>query len=134
VVVTPKLSEKRGAHVTQGALVAEVFELDRVLPEITVSEKEIGDVAVGQRVVLKARAYPDRSFVGRVKAIAPRAADSDGPHRKVFRVTVEMDDGGGDLKPEMTGNAKIFSGRQTIATLLTRRIARYIRVEFWSWW
>jgi hypothetical protein len=34
----------------------------------------------------------------------------------------------------MTGHAKIFCGRQTIAHLLTRRLARYIRVEFWSWW
>ncbi|HYN08478.1 MAG TPA: HlyD family efflux transporter periplasmic adaptor subunit [Vicinamibacterales bacterium] len=134
VVVTPKLGEKLGEHVTQGALIAEVFEVDRVLPEIVVSEKEIGDVAVGYPVVLKARAYPDRSFSGRVKAIAPRAADSDGVERKVFRVTVELADRDGLLKPEMTGHAKIVCGRRTIANLLTRRFARYIRVEFWSWW
>jgi hypothetical protein len=38
------------------------------------------------------------------------------------------------LKPEMTGNAKIFCGRRRLVDLLTRRVARYIRVEFWSWW
>lgn len=134
VVVTPKLGEKRGEYVTHGALIAEVFELDRVLPELIVSEKDIGDVAVGQPVVLKARAYPDRRFSGRVKAVAPRAADSDGVQRKVFRVTVELDERSDGLKPEMTGNAKIVCGRRTIASLLTRRLARYLRVEFWSWW
>jgi putative peptide zinc metalloprotease protein len=134
VVVTPKLGEKRGEHVMRGALIAEVFEVDRVLPEIVVSEKDIGDVAVGHPVVLKARAYPGRSFSGRVKAVAPRAADSGGVERKVFRVTVELDDRSGVLKPEMTGNAKIVCGPRTIASLLTRRLARYIRVEFWSWW
>jgi putative peptide zinc metalloprotease protein len=134
VVVTPKLGEKLGEHVTQGTQIAEVFEVERVLPEIVVSEKEIGDVAVGHPVVLKARAYPDRSFSGRVKAIAPRAADSDGVVRKVFRVTVELADRDGLLKPEMTGHAKIVCGRRTIVDLLTRRLARYIRVEFWSWW
>ena len=119
---------------THGTLIAEVFELDHVLPEIIVSEKDIGDVAVGQSVVLKARAYPDRSFSGRVKAVAPRHADSDGVQRKVFRVTVELDERSGGLKPEMTGNAKIVCGRRTIASLLTRRLVRYLRVEFWSWW
>jgi putative peptide zinc metalloprotease protein len=134
VVVTPKLAEKRGEHVVKGALIAEVFEVDRVLPEIVVSEKDIGDVAVGRPVILKARAYPGRSFSGRVKAVAPRAADSGGIERKVFRVTVELDDHSGLLKPEMTGNAKIVCGPRTVSSLLTRRLARYIRVEFWSWW
>jgi len=36
--------------------------------------------------------------------------------------------------PEMTGNAKISCGQRRIVELLTRRLARYIRVEFWSWW
>jgi multidrug efflux pump subunit AcrA (membrane-fusion protein) len=134
VVVTAKLGEKLGEHVTQGTLIAEVFEVNRVLPEVVVSEKEIGDVAVGHPVVLKARAFPDRSFAGRVKAIAPRAADAAGVERKVFRVTVEIDDPDGLLKPEMTGHAKIVCGPRTIANLLTRRLARYLRVEFWSWW
>jgi multidrug efflux pump subunit AcrA (membrane-fusion protein) len=37
VVVTPKLDQKRGEHVTHGDLIAEVFELEHVLPEIIVS-------------------------------------------------------------------------------------------------
>jgi hypothetical protein len=44
-------------------------------------------------------------------------------------------DGASDLlKPEMTGNAKILCGTRPLLELLTRRLARYIRVEFWSWW
>jgi hypothetical protein len=38
------------------------------------------------------------------------------------------------LKPEMTGNAKVSCGSRRLVDLLTRRLARYIRVEFWSWW
>jgi hypothetical protein len=34
----------------------------------------------------------------------------------------------------MTGTAKIFCGTRSIWTLLTRRVERYVRVEFWSWW
>jgi hypothetical protein len=38
------------------------------------------------------------------------------------------------LKPEMSGNAKILCGEHRLVDLVTRRISRYLRVEFWSWW
>jgi len=134
VIATPRLKEKVGEQVNKGDLVAEVLDVERVRPEIIVSEKEIGDVQPGQRVILKARAHPEVSLSGTVKAISPRADDSDGPERKVFRVMVDMDEPTALLRPEMTGNAKILCGKRSIFNLLTRSIARYVRVEFWSWW
>ena len=134
VIATPKLKEKIGEQINKGDLLAEVLEVVHVTPEIMVSEKEIGEVKLGQRVILKARAHPEVSLSGTVKAISPRAADSDGPERKVFRVMVQMEQPTSLLKPEMTGNAKIYCGKRTLLHLLTRRVARYVRVEFWSWW
>jgi putative peptide zinc metalloprotease protein len=134
VVTTPKLKEKVGEHVKKGDLILKVFELDELTPEVAISEKEISEVRVGQPVVLKARAYPGRSFAGTVKAIAPAAIEDPGVGRKVFRVTIAMNEGSDLLKPEMTGNAKILCGTRPVVQLLTRRIARYVRVEFWSWW
>jgi putative peptide zinc metalloprotease protein len=132
--VTPRLKEKRGARVEKGDLIAQVHELERVVPEIIVSEKEIGDVAPGSHVILKARAYPEMSFSGTVRAVAPAATEADGPERRVFRVIVQMDRKNDLLRPAMTGNAKIYCGKRPIFHLLTRRIARYVRVESWSWW
>jgi putative peptide zinc metalloprotease protein len=134
VIVTPRLRQRRGAHVANGELIAEVHEVGRVTPEIIVSEKEIGEVHAGQHVTLKVRAYPETSFSGTVKAISPSASDSDGPERRVFRVLVQMDQTNDLLRPQMTGNAKIYCGKRTIFQLLTRRIVRYVRVESWSWW
>jgi putative peptide zinc metalloprotease protein len=134
VIVTPRLKEKRGARVEKGDLIAQVHELERVVPEIIVSEKEIGDVAPGSHVILKARAYPEMSFSGTVRAVAPAATEADGPERRVFRVIVQMDRKNDLLRPAMTGNAKIYCGKRPIFHLLTRRIARYVRVESWSWW
>jgi multidrug resistance efflux pump len=135
VVTTPKLKEKIGEHVNKGDLILKVYELKTITPEAVIPEREIADVEPGQKVVLKARAYPGQSFTGRVRAISPAAAvDETGLGRKVFRVTIEMDGASDLLKPEMTGNAKIFCGSRSIWHLLTRRFARYLRVEFWSWW
>jgi len=50
------------------------------------------------------------------------------------RVTTTIDNPSLLLKPEMTGNAKISCGQRRIVELLTRRVARYIRVDFWALW
>jgi multidrug resistance efflux pump len=135
VVTTPRLIEKIGEHVNKGDLILKVYEMDTITPEVAVPEKDIADVKPGQKVVLKARAYPGQSFTGRVRAIAPAGAvDDTGLARKVFRVAIEMDGPSDVLKPEMTGNAKIFCGSRSIWHLLTRGFTRYLRVEFWSWW
>jgi hypothetical protein len=61
-------------------------------------------------------------------------AQLDRLEKKTIRVTIELDEPTGLLKPEMTGNAKIFCGKRRLYELLSRRIARYIQVEFWSLW
>lgn len=135
IVVTPRVHEIEGRMVRQGDLIAEVFDYSTVLVEIFVPEKEFGAVAVGQEVVLKARAYPGETFLGKVSTIAPRAvASQDGLGRQMIRVTTEIDNPGLLLKPDMTGNGKIHAGKRTIFRLVTRRLVRYLRVEFWSWW
>jgi putative peptide zinc metalloprotease protein len=135
LITTPKLKEKVGQNVKKGDLIAQVHELKTIRAEISVSENEIGDVQVGQEVVLKARAYPQKSFYGKISSLATTAIKGDNgyPTRTVL-VTTQIDNDSFLLKPEMTGNAKIYCGKQSIIDLVTRRFVRYIRVEFWSWW
>jgi hypothetical protein len=52
----------------------------------------------------------------------------------VFRVTTALENPDLLLRPEMTGTAKIYCGQRRLFDVLTRRLARYLRVEFWSWW
>jgi putative peptide zinc metalloprotease protein len=135
LITTPKLKEKVGQNVKKGDLIAQVHELKTIRAEISVSENEIGDVQVGQEVVLKARAYPQKSFYGKISSLATTAIKGDNgyPTRTVL-VTTQIDNDSFLLKPEMTGNAKIYCGRRNIIDLVTRRFVHYIRVEFWSWW
>jgi putative peptide zinc metalloprotease protein len=135
VVTTPKPREKVGQYVAKGDLIVEVHEFSTIKAEIAVPEREIGDVTVGQPVVVKARAFPERSFQGRVIAIAPVAMkEEEGWRGRVFRVTTALDNPELLLRPEMTGTAKIYCGQRRLFDVLTRRLARYVRVEFWSWW
>ena len=134
-MTTHNLKEKVGQNVKKGDLITEVHDLGTVKAEIVIPEKEIADVQIGQKVALKVRAYPELNFEGKVVSIAPIV--SKGEERwepRTILVTTELHNTSMLLKPEMTGNAKIFCGQRRIFDLLSRRIARYIRVEFWSWW
>jgi multidrug resistance efflux pump len=116
--------------------------------QIVIPEKEIGDVRVGERVVLRSRAYPNAVFEGAVTAIATSAeglataggeaavakATNGGRNVTTFIVTTQIDNHAGLLKPGMTGLAKVLCGERRLIDLITRRLARTFRVEFWSWW
>ena len=135
VVTTHKLKERIGQNVNKGDLIAVVHRLNTVTAEITISEKEIADVKLGQQVVLKTRAYPQEKFEGRVTFIAPSASKQEGGQgQRMFLVMTRIDNGSLLLRSDMTGNAKIHCGKRRVLDLLTRRLVRYLRVEFWSWW
>jgi multidrug resistance efflux pump len=135
VVTTPKLDERIGEYVQRGELVAEVHALETVTVEIAVPERQISDVEVGQRVDLKARAFPGRTFEGAVTAIAPVVTKPELHYaERSVTVTTRLENRDWLLKPQMTGTAKIRCGERRVLELLTRRLAGYLRVEFWSLW
>jgi len=153
VITTPtrQLRGMIGQQVNKGDLIAEVHELNTITAEIAIPEKEIGDVHVGQTVFVKARAYPEQTFAGTVTSIATavtgnsRAPTVSGAStattpqsttegERTVLVTTRLDNTSHFLKPEMTGKAKIYCGGRSIFDLITRRLARTVRVEFWSWW
>ena len=155
IVATPTLQLKQLTHqlVKKGDLIAKVYDFRTVTAEIAVDEKDIADVQVNQKVVLRARAYPNEIFYGTVNFVAtsvqgqassgaaeqgPAALASPSPPgnnaKKSIRVTTEIDNHSLLLKPEMTGQAKVLCGRRRAFDLVTRRLFHTLKVEFWSWW
>ena len=149
IVATPtrQLRELRRQLVRKGDLVLKIYDVSTVTAQIFVSERELDGIEVGRRVELRARAYPGRTFHGTVTAIATSAQGSEGtvaqpgvftsgsanPNKSVL-VTTLIDNRSLLLKPEMTGQAKIFCGARTIADLIARRLALTFKVALWSWW
>src|SRR5206468_180964 len=66
IVTTAKPRERVGQYMKKGDLIVEVHEFTTVRVEIAVPEREIGDVKVGQPVIVKARAFPEHPSEGRV--------------------------------------------------------------------
>ena len=91
------LDAVEGGMAGQGTPLAVVFSHDAKIV-IQVEESRFGEVSVGQPVVIRVDAYPDRSFDGEVSEIAPTF---DYATRTV-RVTVRPTGGAAaDLKPGM---------------------------------
>jgi multidrug resistance efflux pump len=150
IVATPstQLRELENRLVHRGDLLVKVFDCTTLTAEIPVSEHDISDVHVGSAVLIKARAYPDRTFHGVVTAVATAtegfpasemATAGSAPVRVItsspgsILVTTEIDNRALLLKPGMTGEAKILGGRRSTTQLLTRWLSHSLKVEFWSW-
>jgi RND family efflux transporter MFP subunit len=75
-----------GEWVNAGSPVIEIVTLSPVLVRVAVNEREIVKVKVGNPVIVRADAWPDRKFEGKVRFIAPQAAE----RTRSFPVLIEV--------------------------------------------
>jgi len=69
--------------------------------ELDITERDIGKVVVGQPCRIRAEAFPDRTYQGRVDRVMPIANRAKGAVPVRVKVTVPKDEEGKFLKPEM---------------------------------
>jgi putative peptide zinc metalloprotease protein len=130
IVATPFVERKLNQHLNPGDELCRIVDMARVTVEMQVPEKELADVRQGNPVWMKARSLPAADFQGQVDFIAPVAQTVNGEQTVVVRSELQNDDL--LLKPDMTGVAKIYCGDRRIIDLMTRRLIRWIRTEFWD--
>ncbi len=148
IVGTPSLQlrDLRRQLIKKGDVVARVLDARAMTAEISIPEREIAAVKVGQPVELMVHAYPGVPVRATVVAISVAAvseltgsqlalpwASSSSQKPGTLLVRAELDQNPLVLSPGMTGQAKISCGRRTLAALLTWRAARVLNTEFWSW-
>ena len=89
----------------------------------------MADVRPGNPVSMKARSLPSVDLQGRVDFIAPVAQTVSGQQMVVVRSELQNDNL--LLKPEMTGVAKIFLGRRSVAELAAETLANLTARKIW---
>ena len=153
LVTTPsrQLKAMENRFISKGSLIAKIHNVQTITAEIALSEKEIADVVIGQKVLLKVRTYPSMLFHGEVINIATTvqgatlampvigeamdvASTDVTSTAKTILVMTQVDNQDGLLKPGMTGMAKVYCGEYRLIDLILRRLSHTLRVEFWSWW
>jgi Cu(I)/Ag(I) efflux system membrane fusion protein len=73
-----------------------------------VAERDLSLIAVGQKVGVRPRAYPDRFFHGEVTLIYPHL----NPQTRTARVRIELPNPDGLLRPDMYADVEIATGTQ----------------------
>jgi multidrug efflux pump subunit AcrA (membrane-fusion protein) len=129
VVTTPRLKEKVGQYVREGDLLAVIEEPAALEAEITLAEQDVARVQPGQPVALKMRALPFETFPTQVERVAPAAGQGDVQGTVI--VYCRLTTPGTELRPGMTGYARIDIGRRSAGAILLERGLRYLRTEFW---
>ncbi len=115
-----------GMRVNAGDMPFEIVDLSRVWLLADAYESDLAQVKVGMAATLRLKAFPNRTFKGRVAFIDPLL----DPKTRTAKVRIEFKNAGGELKPEMFGevvlegasreglripaDAVIHSGTQTV--------------------
>jgi putative peptide zinc metalloprotease protein len=120
------LAQRSGARVDAGEVIAEVFDPSAAVARIHIPEHELGDIAIGQTVMLRSYLDPSGAISGEVSGVEPAITGGAG----VVLVPV----GGASVKAGASGMAKIDCGWGVIGSILYRRLSRAMFVRLWSWW
>jgi RND family efflux transporter MFP subunit len=131
VVAKGDLSQSMGSPVKRGDVLFEVAPLESYRIVLEVDEREIADVARGQRGELALSALPRHAFALRVERITPLATAEDG--RNFFRVEAQLAEPSDTLRPGMEGVGKIDIGRRSLIWIWTHRLIDWLRLAAWSW-
>jgi multidrug efflux pump subunit AcrA (membrane-fusion protein) len=128
-IVTPRLKERVRNYLREGDLIAVVEDSSVMEAEIALAEEDAARVKPGQRIELKARAFPFDSLMAQVDRIAPAAGR--GEVQSTLTLYCRVVDPGVELRAGMTGHARVFTGKRSVGGFLLDRALRFVRTEFW---
>jgi membrane fusion protein, multidrug efflux system len=86
-----------GQYLTAGTQIVTLTDLSKLYANFTVTEKDSGQLKVGQTIRVAVDAYPGRTFEGKITAIEPQIATDT----RNIRVQATLDNPGHILKPGM---------------------------------
>jgi multidrug resistance efflux pump len=129
LMITPRLAEKVGQYFREGDLICTIEESQVLQAEIALPEQEMPRVREGQKVELKFPATPFKKVIGGVERIAPSATAAD--INSTITIYCSLTDMPGELRPGLSGYARICCGKRPVAMVVGERVMRSLRTEYW---
>ena len=96
-----------GEYVGANKVVVVLDDLDRLQATLYIDETDVGQVAVGQKVVVTLDAFPDAELTGKVSEIAIEPHVQSGV--VLYPVTVDLDNPPVPVRPGMTCDGQIIA-------------------------
>lgn len=95
-----------GMRAQPGDVLFRIADISLVWAMVDIAERDLGSVAVGQPVIVRARSYPGRRFDGRINVIYPQV----NKETRTARVRIELQNADQALLPDMYVDAEIDTG------------------------
>jgi multidrug resistance efflux pump len=114
---------KPGDRAWPGQVIAEVPDLSTLRVTAKLEEAERGRMQLGQRVVVRADAIPDKELtgtIGNISALA-RVDFSNWPPQRNFEMIVKLDQMDARLRPGMNASVRVAVDRLADAVLIPAR-------------
>lgn len=131
IVVVGDLSQLLGSPVEQGKVLFEVAPLDAYRVILNVDERDVAEVAVGQRGELALSGMPYERLPFTVRNVTPISTAQDG--QNFFRVEAQLDSAPVRLRPGMEGVGKIEAGERKLLWVWTHQFVEWLQLALWRW-
>lgn len=97
---------------------------DSLIVEVKLDEADLDILTTGSDLELRVHAFPSIKNHGRVTKLKLSPS---------LMAVASVPNNGSLLMPEMTGYAKVDCGKVSLAGLSLRKVTRFFKLEFWSW-
>jgi RND family efflux transporter MFP subunit len=131
IVVTGDLSQLLGSPVEQGKVLFEVAPLDAWRVVLHVDERDIGELAAGQRGELALAGMPFERLPFTVRHITPISTPQEG--RNHFRVEARLESAAVRLRPGLEGVGKVQVGERRLIWIWTHTLVEWLQLVSWRW-
>ena len=128
-IIRGDLRDRKGASVDVGDVLFEVAQVENLEVEMTVHERDIQVLQVGQKGHIATSGRPGDSFAFSVTRIVPTGEPKEGGN--VFRVYGTLDSVSPDWLPGMSGDARINIGHRSLAWIWTHRLIDFLKLKLW---
>ncbi|WP_076858492.1 efflux RND transporter periplasmic adaptor subunit [Bradyrhizobium mercantei] len=95
-----------GMRAQPGDVLFRIADVSVVWALVDVAERDLGNIVVGQKVTVRARSYPGRTFAGQISVIYPQV----NKETRTARVRIELENVDLALLPDMYVDAEIDTG------------------------
>ncbi|HET8747857.1 MAG TPA: HlyD family efflux transporter periplasmic adaptor subunit [Ramlibacter sp.] len=130
IVIKGDLSQNLGAPVQRGEVLMVLAPSDSFRLILEVDEADVAAVRIGQRGELALAAQPDRTLPFVTRRIVPVASAADG--RNFFEVEAALEETPPQLRPGLSGVAKVEAGSRALGWLLAHRALDWLRLAWWK--
>ena len=97
-----------GMRAAPGDVLFRIVDHNVVWVMVDVAERDLGLIEVGQKVIVRPRAYPDRPFTGKVTVIYPHLK----METRTARIRIELPNPNDVLRPDMYADVEIATGSE----------------------